>query len=303
MRILVTGSNGLLGQKLVHQLSRDSEVELFATARGENRLNHQRGYVYHSMDISNLDEVLAVFKEVKPEVVIHTAAMTHVDQCEDDQEGCLKLNVEAVQYIIAACSQTKSHLVHLSTDFIFDGSEGPLDENAIPAPVSFYGDSKWRAEKLIQASTVPHAILRTVLVYGVAENMSRSNIVLWAKGALEKGNTITVVDDQYRTPTLAEDLAQGCVLAAKQKAQGIYNISGPDFYSIIDMVREIASFWGFNQDLISPVSSTTLNQTAKRPPKTGFIIDKAKKELGYQPHSFKDGLRLVDAQIKAESAN
>jgi dTDP-4-dehydrorhamnose reductase len=69
------------------------------------------------------------------------------------------------------------------------------------------------------------------------------------------------------------------------------------------MVREIASFWGFNQDLISPVSSTTLNQTAKRPPKTGFIIDKAKKELGYQPHSFKDGLSLVDAQIKAESAN
>jgi dTDP-4-dehydrorhamnose reductase len=303
MRILVTGSNGLLGQKLVHQLSRDSEVELFATARGENRLNHQSGYAYHSMDISNLDEVLAVFKEVKPEVVIHTAAMTHVDQCEDDQEGCLKLNVEAVQYIIAACSQTKAHLVHLSTDFIFDGSEGPLDENAIPAPVSFYGDSKWRAEKLIQASTVPHAILRTVLVYGVAENMSRSNIVLWAKGALEKGNTITVVDDQYRTPTLAEDLAQGCVLAAKQKAQGVYNISGPDFYSIIDMVREIASFWGFNQDLISPVSSTTLNQTAKRPPKTGFIIDKAKKELGYQPHSFKDGLSLVDAQIKAESAN
>lgn len=303
MKILITGSNGLLGQKLVHQLKQDPEVELVATARGENRLNDKSGYTYHAMDISNLQDVLGIFELEKPEVVIHTAAMTHVDQCEDDQAGCLKLNVEAVQYIIAACATYNAHLVHLSTDFIFDGKEGPLDETAEAAPVSFYGDSKWRAEKLIQASTVSHAILRTVLVYGVAENMSRSNIVLWAKGALEKGSPITVVDDQFRTPTLAEDLAQGCVLAAKQKAQGIYNISGPDFYSIIDMVREIARFWNLDESLISPVSSNTLNQRAQRPPKTGFIIDKAKRDLAYSPHSFKAGLALVDAQIKAESGN
>lgn len=301
MKILITGSNGLLGQKLVHQLRQDDTVDLIATARGANRLNHQEGYQYHSMDISNLDEVLSVFEQENPDVVIHTAAMTHVDQCEDDKEGCLKLNVEAVQYIIAACSKHQAHLVHLSTDFIFDGSEGPLDEQAIPAPVSFYGDSKLRAEQLIQASTVSHAILRTVLVYGVAENMSRSNIVLWAKGALEGGKAITVVDDQFRTPTLAEDLAQGCVLAAKQKAQGIYNISGPDFYCVIDMVRAIADFWKLDKELISPVSSATLDQAAKRPPKTGFIIDKAINELGYKPHSFEDGLALVDAQIKAAS--
>lgn len=303
MKILITGSNGLLGQKLVHQLKQDPEVDLVATARGENRLNDTSGYTYHSMDISKLDEVLSIFEKEQPEVVIHTAAMTNVDQCEDDQEGCLKLNVEAVQYIISACSTYNAHLIHLSTDFIFDGTEGPLDESAQAAPVSFYGDSKWRAEKLIQASTVPHAILRTVLVYGVAENMSRSNIVLWAKGALEKGAPITVVDDQFRTPTLAEDLAQGCILAAKQKAQGLYNISGPDFYSIIDMVREIARFWNLDESLISPVSSSTLNQRAQRPPKTGFIIDKAKSDLGYAPHSFQDGLAMVDAQIKAESGN
>ena len=123
MKILITGSNGLLGQKLVHQLRQDDTVDLIATARGANRLNHQEGYQYYSMDISNLDEVLSVFEQEKPDVVIHSAAMTHVDQCEDDKEGCLKLNVEAVQYIIAACSKHKAHLVHLSTDFIFDGSE------------------------------------------------------------------------------------------------------------------------------------------------------------------------------------
>jgi dTDP-4-dehydrorhamnose reductase len=301
MKILITGSNGLLGQKLVHLLKGDPTVDLIATARGANRLNDQEGYLYRSMDISNLDEVLAVFDELKPDRVIHTAAMTNVDQCEDDKEGCLKLNVEAVQYILAACAKHTSHLVHLSTDFIFDGSEGPLDENAVASPVSFYGDSKLRAEQLIIASTVSHAILRTVLVYGVAENMSRSNIVLWAKGALEKGKPITVVDDQFRTPTLAEDLAQGCSLASKQKAEGIYNISGPDFFSIIDMVRAIANFWKFDVNLIQPVSSATLNQTAKRPPKTGFIINKAIKDLGFKPHPFEAGLSLVAKQIKEES--
>jgi len=301
MKILITGSNGLLGQKLVHQLKADETVELIATARGENRLNDQNGYRYYSMDISDLSSILEVFEAEKPEVVIHTAAMTHVDQCEQDKEGCLKLNVEAVQYMIAACSKYQSHLVHLSTDFIFEGNEGPLDEDAIPAPISFYGESKLRAEQLIQASSLSHAILRTVLVYGVAENMSRSNIVLWAKGALAKGAPINVVNDQYRTPTLAEDLAQGSILAAKQKAQGIYNISGPDFFNIIDMVKEIARFWGLDESLINEVSSDTLNQPAKRPPKTGFKIDKAKRELGYVPHNFQEGLSLVDKQINAAS--
>lgn len=301
MKILITGSNGLLGQKLVHLLKKDPEVDLVATARGANRLNDQEGYRYHSMDIADLKAVMAVFEEERPDAVIHTAAMTHVDQCEEDKDGCLKLNVEAVQYIIAACSTYKAHLTHLSTDFIFDGAKGPLTEEEEPNPVSFYGDSKLRAEQLLQASTVPHAILRTVLVYGVAENMSRSNIVLWAKGALAKGDPIKVVDDQYRTPTLAEDLAIGCSLASKQKAQGVYNISGDDFFCIIDMVREIARFWDLDEGLINPLSSSSLNQRANRPPKTGFIIDKAKRELGYQPHSFKEGLALVDQQIKQES--
>lgn len=302
MKILITGSNGLLGQKLVHLLKNDPEVDLIATARGANRLNDKTGYRYHSMDISDLKAVIAVFEKEKPDAVIHTAAMTHVDQCEDDKAGCLQLNVEAVSYIIAACSTYNCHLTHLSTDFIFDGSKGPLSEEEEAKPVSFYGESKLRAEQMIQASTVPHAILRTVLVYGVAENMSRSNIVLWAKGALEKGDPIKVVDDQFRTPTLAEDLAQGCSLAAKQKAEGVYNISGSDFFSIIDMVREIARFWKLDETLINPVSSSTLNQRAQRPPKTGFIINKAIQELGYQPHSFKEGLALVDQQIAEESA-
>jgi dTDP-4-dehydrorhamnose reductase len=276
-------------------------MELVATARGENRLEHRENYTYRSLDITNPLEVAKVISEEKPAVLINTAAMTNVDACEEDKRGCDALNVDAVQYIVDACETNNVHLVHLSTDFIFDGAAGPLDENAVPNPVSYYGDSKWKAEKIIQASSVKNAILRTVLVYGVAEKMSRSNIVLWAKGALEKGQPIKVVDDQFRTPTLAEDLAQGCVLAAKQKAEGVYNISGEDFFNIIDMVRAIARFWNLDDSIISPVSSSTLNQAAMRPPKTGFIVKKAMAQLGFKPHSFEEGLALVDKQIKEES--
>lgn len=298
MKILVTGSNGLLGQKLVHKLKKDSTVQLIATARGANRLKDANGYKYLPLDITVEKEVAAICAAEKPDVIIHTAAMTNVDACEVDKEGAELLNVTAVQYLLTTCAKNNIHLVHLSTDFIFDGEDGPYDEHAEAKPLSFYGETKLDAEKLILESNVNAAILRTVLVFGVAEEMSRSNIVLWAKGALEAGKKLTVVDDQFRTPTLAEDLADGCILAAKQKATGIFNISGADFMSVLQLVQRVGKTYNLDVSLVEPISSNTLNQAAKRPPKTGFVLDKARRELGYNPHSFEDGLKIVATQLK-----
>lgn len=296
-KVLVTGSNGLLGQKLVYKLKDREDVELVATARGENRLLDQSGYTFMSLDIGDRSNVDSVIDSVKPDYIIHTAAMTQVDDCELDHAACDKANVDAVQYIVDAAERNNSHLVHLSTDFIFNGEEGPYDEEGIPDPLSYYGAAKLKGEQIVQASKLNWAILRTVLVYGIVDNMSRSNIVLWAKGALEKGNPINVVDDQFRSPTLAEDLADGCILAVEKNATGIYNISGKDQFSIIDLVKEVADYYGLDKSLINPVSSETLNQPAKRPPITGFILDKARKDLGYNPHSFKEGIALMEQQL------
>jgi dTDP-4-dehydrorhamnose reductase len=126
--------------------------------------------------------------------------------------------------------------------------------------------------------------------------------VLWAKGALEKGEKIYVVDDQFRTPTLAEDLAQGCILIALKGATGVYNISGKDFMSIYDLVCHVADHWKLDKTLINRSSSEKLNQPAKRPPITGFKLDKARADLGYQPHSFKEALKLIDQQIEINKA-
>lgn len=306
MKILITGSNGLLGQKLVYKLRNKTGVSLIATARGINRLVHQEGYVYEALDITSRNNVEQVFAKYLPDVVINTAAMTNVDACETEREASWLMNATAVEYQVKALEELKTknasyqpHFIHLSTDFIFDGTHGPLDENEKPNPLSYYAEGKLEAEKIVQASSLDWAIARTVLVYGIVDNMSRSNIVLWVKSNLEQGKTINVVDDQFRTPTLAEDLADGCILIAEKRAQGIYNISGKDFYSILELARVVADYYGLNKDLIKPSKSTDIKQPAKRPPITGFIIDKAKNDLGYDPHSFTEGIKILEDQIKA----
>jgi dTDP-4-dehydrorhamnose reductase len=296
MRILVTGSNGLLGQKLTSLLQEDKDVYLIATARGKSALSIARGE-YHSMDISKADNVESILRLTKPDVVINTAAMTQVDDCETQREACWKANVTAVENVVRWCETLHVHLVHVSTDFIFDGSHGPVDENEVPNPVNYYGESKLAAEKVIQRSSAPWAILRTVLVFGITNDMSRSNIVLWVKKSLEQQKTIQVVNDQWRTPTLAEDLAQGCYLAAKKKARGTYNISGKDFLSPYDIAIKTAEFFNLDKSLIKPTDSRKFVQPAKRPLITGFVIDKARKELGYEPRSFEEGLKIISAQI------
>ncbi|HTJ48172.1 MAG TPA: NAD(P)-dependent oxidoreductase [Cyclobacteriaceae bacterium] len=296
MKILITGSNGLLGQKLVSLLQKDEEVSLFATARGKSAIPIIHGE-YDSLDITNTEEVDKIIGAIKPDVIINTAAMTNVDQCETEREACWDANVNSVKHLIHACLKNNVHLVHVSTDFIFDGSHGPLDENEKPAPVNYYGESKLAAEELLLKSNISWSILRTVLVFGITEDMSRSNIVLWVKNSLEQGKTIQVVNDQWRTPTLAEDLAMGCYLAAKKKATGIYNISGKDFLSPYDIAIQTAEYFKLDKSLIKATDSTQFKQTARRPLTTGFIIDKARKDLEYEPRSFKEGIAILASQI------
>ncbi|MFN7837943.1 MAG: SDR family oxidoreductase [Bacteroidota bacterium] len=288
MRILVTGANGLLGQKLV-ELILTTDDYLIATAKSKLVLPLPKGE-FHPMDITLRDQIVDVITKAQPDVVINTAAMTNVDQCELEKEKCWLNNVTAVEYVVEACQKAKCRLIHLSTDFIFDGTHGPLDEEAIPNPISYYGESKWAAEKIVQKSGLEWAIARTVLVYGVTKDMSRSNIVLWVKKSLEEGKTINVVNDQWRTPTLAEDLAMGCYLMATKNAIGIYNISGDEMMTPYDIAMATAEFFGLDKSLINQTNSSKFKQAAKRPTKTGFLINKATQNLGFKPSSFLAGL-------------
>ena len=297
MKVLVTGSNGLLGQKLLYKLKADNTIDLIATSLGENRVSNTEGYSYLTLDITNKENLVEVIRSNKPDVVINTAAMTNVDLCEDKKQQCETLNVTAVSYLADACLEYDVHLIHISTDFIFDGEDGPYKEDDKPNPLSYYGLSKLKSEEILYKHDVRWTILRTIIVFGVGESLSKSNIVLWAKRALEEGEQLNIIDDQYRAPTLAEDLADACILAAKKKAYGIYNTSGKDIMSIYEMVERIGKYYGLDITNLNKISTSTLNQKAKRPPRTGFILDKANSLLDYNPHSFEESLSIVTRQL------
>ena len=296
MRILITGANGLLGQKLVNLLSSSEKDEVHATGRGGNR-NLPGPYTYHKVDLTEEGALHNLFEEIKPDGVIHTAAMTNVDACELDPNECHLQNVAVVESIVRACENFDVFLVHLSTDFIFDGITGPYDEESSPNPLSVYGRSKLEAEEVVKAGRMKWAIARTVLVYGQVHDMSRSNIVLWVKKSLEEGKSIKLITDQYRMPTFAEDLARGCALLAQQQAQGVFNVSGQDYLNPYEMAIQVADVFELDGTLITPTDGTAFTQPAKRPPKTELILDKA-RSIGYEPHSFSEGLQLLKAQLQ-----
>lgn len=299
MRLLITGSNGLLGQKLIAALRDDADVELLATSRGMDRTAIPLGDRYRPMDITDPDQVDAVFHGARPEVVIHSAAMTNVDACELDPAACRLQNVTATEHLVSAAKRHGSHFIFLSTDFIFDGKNGPYREEDEAAPLSVYGQSKLDGERIVREAGLSRwAIARTIILYGTAEGLSRGNVVLWAKNALEKDEIIKVVDDQWRMPTLAEDLADGCIRIAKQGATGIYHLSGPDLMSILELVQRVGAFFSLPTGAVIPIKSDSLGQPAKRPPRTGFILDKARRELGYAPQGFEAGLAVLSKQLQ-----
>ena len=293
MKILVTGSNGLLGQKIVRQLKKNNKLFL-ATSIGENRNPDCPSAFYRSLDISNQEEVNRVFVEYNPDAVIHTAAITNVDYCETNLEICQKVNVTATAYLFNAAQKVDASFSLLSTDFVFDGEKGNYTESDEPNPLSVYAQSKVDAERiLINSENKNWSIVRTIIVFGEGNNLSRSNIVLWAKEALSSGKELNIIDDQFRAPTWADDLAWACIKIAELHKNGIYHISGPETFSIYDLVLRVAKFCGLDTVSLKKTTSESLNQAARRPPKTGFDLGKARAEIDYRPMSFEDSLKLL----------
>tara|TARA_B110000014_G_scaffold263352_1_gene259821 strand:+ start:1522 stop:2439 length:918 start_codon:yes stop_codon:yes gene_type:complete len=297
-KILLTGSNGLLGQKIVHLILNETNHELLATSKGLNRIISRDDINYQSLDITDLKHLEKIVSVFRPDAIINTAAMTNVDACESQHEECWSLNVAAVENLVKVSNEFNIHLVHLSTDFVFDGEGGPYSEEDEPNPLSLYGKSKWESEKIVINSGLERwSIARTIIVYGVVENMSRSNVVLWAKGALEKGEPINVVDDQFRSPTYALDLAKGCLSIVEKEKSGVFHLSGKDLMSIIELVYRVADYYGLDKSTINPIKSAVLNQAAKRPPYTGFNLTKANELLDYDPLSFEEGLDALSKEL------
>ncbi|MCS7027611.1 MAG: dTDP-4-dehydrorhamnose reductase [Bacteroidia bacterium] len=298
-KVLVTGTNGLLGQSLVYYLTKDAYFKVYGLSKGKNRIEYDIDhFTYYNVDITDLQKLKSRILKIQPDIIIHTAAMTQVDQCEQNKAQCYKLNVEATKNLLQLAEQIKSHFIFLSTDFVFDGKNGPYQEKDTPNPLSYYGNTKLIAEQMVQASLIPWTIVRTVLVYGYHLGMRRNNILSWVVQNLKNEQTIHVVNDQYRTPTFVDDLARAIIHLAHQQKTGIYHISGAEMCSVYEFAQMIADVWGLHKSYIQPISSKKLNQPAQRPPKTGFIILKSQLEIGYTPHTLKEALYILKQRTK-----
>ena len=297
-RIVITGSNGLLGQKLVKLYLSKSTYEIHALSRGENRLHNKEGYTYYNIDLLDKVELLQTLNQIAPSVIIHTAAMTNVDACEQQQDQCDLMNIDVVANILDYCKESDVYLVHLSTDFIFDGTKGDVyNEDDIAHPVNHYGLSKLKSEIMIQEAKIDAAILRTILVYGLVDQNDRSNIVLWVKSSLENHKDIHVVTDQLRMPTYAEDLAEACWLVVESRAKGVFNVSSNELMSIYDIALSIADAFGLDKKWIHPVVTNELNLPAKRPLSTGFDLNKSIIKINLPSYSFTERLQVFKSQL------
>ncbi|MCI0920263.1 SDR family oxidoreductase [Sphingobacterium rhinopitheci] len=299
MRIFITGSNGFLAQKFC-ELIKDEQLpyNVLGVSKSANRNIYLNDDEFVRLDLVDFEVLKQEITKFKPTHILHTAAVTAVEACEEDKQYADLINVALTEYLSQYAKDNNSHFTFISTDFVFDGTEGPYSEEDSTKAVNYYGQSKILAENAVLASGATAAILRTILVYGAIPDRSRGNLVLWAKGQLEQNKPIKVVSDQWRMPTWVDDLAQSCLLAMNMHAKGIFHISGDELMTIEESVYKIADALSLKKELISPITAKELGQENNRPRMTGFNLKKSKIVLKYQPTPFVESLTYICDQLK-----
>lgn len=300
-KILITGANGLLGQKVTGLFLTDTRFEILATAKGAQLNREDLVCRYQELDITDRKAVRAVVADFQPEVIINCAAMTHVDKCETEREACQSINVDGVRNLAESAKARDIKLVHISTDYVFDGKNGPYLETDRVNPISYYGKSKLASENECIASGPGHLIFRTMVVYGLGTG-TKSNFALWLVQMLKEKKPVTIVTDQTGNATLVEDLAEAVYRGVLKNKSGIFNAAGSDLCSRFDFAVKLAGHFGFDPFLITPILTASLNQPAPRPLNSGLIVTKAEKELGMRFSTTDEGLirfrqQLINAGI------
>jgi len=293
-RIIITGANGMLGQRAVEYYSSKENIELLATSVEDKSVIDSVEYI--PCDIKSRESIKKVIYDYCPDFVVHTAAFTNVDLSEKMREDAWKINVKGVEYIAEAARAIDAQIIHISTDYIFDGKNGPYHENDLPNPIGYYGRTKLASENALKISGTLFTILRTNVLYGFARN-SRPDFVRWVINSLTKKERIRIVKDQINNPTFIDDLVQAINKIIEFKKTGIYNIGGKEFLSRLEFTNRIADYFKLDRNLITPITTEELNQPARRPLKSGLWTLKAETELGYKPHSISESLMVMKKEL------
>ncbi len=301
-RILITGGNGLLGQTVTRLLSQETDHEVLVTGREQRSVIGKIPVQYVRLDVTDKKQLRDCIQDFQPDTIINTAANTDVDACEEDREKAQLLNVKPVEYLAEAARITGAHVIHISTDYVFDGERAPLDESAAPKPVNYYGRTKLASENVLRGAGVRHTIIRTMILYGYGVEI-KPNFALWVLNNLSANKTINVVVDQYGQPTFVDDLGYGIIKIIDLERLGLYHITGSEVTSRYDFAVTVAEIFKLNKSLIQPISSEEFRQAAPRPRYSEFVTQKARMELGIRLSNVREGLSMLKKQMEHRTHN
>jgi len=297
-KIVIFGSNGLLGQSLVNKFHKDYQV-VAASLKASN-LNIVEGVPYHSIDMINRALMNDFLSLESPDIIINAAAYTDVDGSEKDRELCWNTNVRAVENIIDIASTFNPILIHVSTDYVFDGQQGGYSENDSVNPVGNYARSKMAAENLISASNLEHIMARTQVLYG-SGNKVKLNFATWVISRLSHKKNINVVSDQIGNPTYIDDLSDSLFQLLKKEEFGLFHISGSQVINRYEFAKKIAEVFGLDGTLIERISTKDLKQAAPRPMNSSFIIDKLVNKIDWEPGDVVSGLERLKTKMNGKN--
>ena len=289
MKIMILGANGFTGRRILKRLS--SKHQVLACSLHPDILPEE-GYEFHILDMQNVDATDALLNNFRPDVIINASAMSVVDYCEQHPEEAYALNVTAVKHLAKYSQSNSCRLIHLSTDFVFDGTATEAyTETDTTNPINYYGKTKQWSEEVIEQACTNYAIARIEVVYGKPFNGQHGNIVHLVKTRLQNGQSIRVVSDQFRSPTWVEDIARAIESLLSDKYQGIYHICGGETMSVADIAYRVAKHFGLDTSLIQPVTTDEMNEATPRPLFSPMNTEKALKEFGYQPSRLEEGFK------------
>ena len=292
-KLLILGASGLLGSKIMSQASSKYDV----AGSYNPQVDGKSAWRLEPLDIGSKEEVEKLFEKVKPEVVILCAAMTNVDGCEKQPLMANRVNATGPELVARSCKKMKTRLVHVSTDYVFDGAKmRKYTEGDMPRPISVYGSTKLGGEKTV-LSTLPDAVVaRPAVLYGWNPLEDKDNFVTWVIKKIRKGERATLFEDQWISPTFADDLARTLLELAGMNVKGVWHVSGPDCLDRPTCGRMIAKAFDLDETLVVPVPSSSVSLPAKRPKYSCLDVSKVEKLLGRKMMSFEEGLKTMRKQ-------
>ncbi len=297
-KILIIGANGFLGTNLL-RFRGDNEhykQKFNFVAASLNNTNIEKEVPFYQIDIIKSQDTMDKVLKISPDILILTAAMTNVDQCEINKNLATKVNIDGAKNVIKACEKIDAKLIFMSTDFVFDGTktEELYRENDAPNPLNHYGKTKYNTELLLSNSEIDYLICRTAVLYGW--NTLKLNFITWILDNLQQNKPISIVSDQINSPTFVRNLAEILLKLIEKNVTGIYHTAGDCALNRYEMALKCAETFNYNDRLIERIES--LKQLALRPKNAGLDITKLKGIIGAELkiYNLDEGLQHMKKQ-------